>query len=194
MRKLKPNEKNAIKRLKDRFFTIDQSLIIPTQENDVDVVYKDIGYEIVSGENKDELLKLAIAKKLGNNSKLDGNLSKFYDQSGRHLISIYTYKEIIQQIFEAFIKKIPQLLNRDNDCKYDYLELIINFTELTLPLELRDSSSKEHFKFYEKLLSTKSKLRKVNILFDEYSVLYNLYPTANSLIKVYHHNEILYNI
>jgi|1048.fasta_scaffold125059_1 hypothetical protein len=187
MRKLKPNVKNMIKRLKDRFFTKDQSLIIPTQEYDVDVVYEGIGYEIVSGENEDEILKLAIANRLGNNSKLDEKLSKFYDNLGHHIISIYTYEEIIQQTFEAYLKKIPQLVDRNLSHKYDNFGLIINFTELTLPLELRHSRSKEHSKLYEKLLSTNSLIRIVYVLFDDYSTMYNLYHSVKSLIKVYHH-------
>ena len=179
MRTLKPNEKKAIERMKDRFFKNEQQLVIPIQEDDVDVVYEGIGYEVVSGENEDELLKLAIAKKLGNNSKLDENLSKVYLSLDGHLLSIYTYEDIIQQIFDSYSNKIPQLVSRNYNHNYIVYGLIINFTEFTLPMELHSNISKKHLYIYEKFLNSKSLIRKVYVLFDNHSVLYKLYSTFN---------------
>ena len=176
-------EKIAIKRLIQRFFTCESELKIPTAYDDVDIIYKNIGYEIVTGHNENELKKLAVAEKLGNNKNLDSELNRIYLENNKHLLTVYGFEEILNDSFEAYIKKIKQMLKRSS--YFNKFGLVINFTEYSLTRDLIESKD-QHNKFIQKFLTNRNICSIIYFLFDEYSIIYDLNKSIN-FIKIITH-------
>jgi hypothetical protein len=158
-------EKIAIKRLINRFFTNENELILPNTYDDVDIIYKNIGFEIVSGENENELKKLAVAEKLGNNKNLDPELNRIYLENNKHLLTVYDFEEILSDSFKSYIKKIKQMSIRGS--YFNKFGLVMNFTEYSLTRDLIESKD-HHNKFIQKFLTNRKICPIIYFLFDEY--------------------------
>lgn len=176
-------EEIAIRRVVDRVFVEQSKLAIPVEYNDVDIIYDGMAYEIVSGENSHELMKLSIANKIGNFQLLDKNLNSIYSQLEERLITVYGYEEIMVDSFNAFLGKIKQLMNRSKT--YSKLGLVISFTEYRLVRDLFDK--KPHFKFMQKYLTTRELCPQIIFLFENATIFYDL-NKSNNWIKIVSHS------